>query len=67
MDILITKDGFQTLMDVVIFYLIRTYMMQQTSMMTTHVMMMIISKKTQSYTKQTSGNDFIPLVRVDAH
>ncbi len=66
-DILITKDGFQTLMDVDIFYLIRTNMMQQTLMMTTHVMMMIVSKKIESYTKRTLGNDFIPLVGVDAH
>jgi hypothetical protein len=51
----------------VIFYLIRTNMMQQTLMMTTHVMTIIVSKKIESYTKRTLGNDFIPLVGVDAH
>jgi hypothetical protein len=42
MDILITKDGFDILMNIVIIDLIHTSMVQQTSTTTTHVMMMAI-------------------------
>jgi hypothetical protein len=46
MDILITRDNFQTLMDIIIDYLIHTDMVQQTSMTTTHVAMMVAQEKT---------------------
>jgi hypothetical protein len=42
MDILITRDGFRTFMDVVIVDPIRTNMVQQTSTTTTHVIMMVV-------------------------
>jgi hypothetical protein len=41
MDILITKNNFQTLMDVVIIDPIHTNMVQRTSMMTSHVAMLV--------------------------
>jgi hypothetical protein len=61
MDILITRDSFWTLMDIIIDDLTHTDMVQQISMMTTHVAMMVTQEKTQSYVKQTLGDDFIPL------
>jgi hypothetical protein len=42
MDMLITRDNFRTLMDVVIVDLIHTDMVQQSSMTTTHAMMMVV-------------------------
>jgi len=45
-DILISKYGFRTLMDIVSVDLIRTYMMQWTLMMITHVVMMVTQEKT---------------------
>jgi len=45
MDILITKDDFWTLMDVIIANSIRTNMLQWTLMMITHVAMMAIQRK----------------------
>jgi len=61
MDILITKDGFWTLMDVIIANSIRTNMLQWTLMMITYVAMMAIQEKTWSYTKWAPCDDFIPL------
>jgi len=61
-DILITKDGFQTLMDIVIVDLIRRNMVLQTSTTITHAMMMVVQKKTRSYVDRTPNDDFIPLV-----
>jgi hypothetical protein len=49
MDILITKDGFQTLMDVIIVDSIHTNMVQRASTTMTHVMMMVAQEKTRSY------------------
>ncbi len=49
MNILITRDDFQTLMDIIIVDLTRTYMVQRTSTTTTHVTMLAIQEKTQSY------------------
>jgi len=60
-DILITKDNFWIVMDIVIADSICTNMVQQTSMMTTHVVMMVVHEKTRSYTEQAPSNDFIPL------
>jgi hypothetical protein len=59
-DILITKNGFQTLMDIIVVDSTCINMMQQVSTMTTHVMMMVVQEKTRSYVEQTQGNDFIP-------
>jgi glucose-6-phosphate 1-dehydrogenase len=60
-DILITRDNFQTLMDVVFANSIRTNMVQRASTTITHATMMATQKKTRSYTKQTPNDDFIPL------
>ncbi len=49
MDILITRDGFRTLMDVAIVDSIHIDMVQQTTTMTTHVAMMATQEKTRSY------------------
>jgi hypothetical protein len=49
MNILITRDDFQTLMDIIIVDLTRTYMVQRTSTTATHVTMLAVKKKTQSY------------------
>jgi hypothetical protein len=59
-DILITIDGFHTLMDIVIANLIRTNMVQQASMMTTHATMMVVQENTWSYAEQSPSDDFIP-------
>jgi len=61
-DILIIKDGFWTLMDVVIADVIHTNMMQWTLMTTTQIMMMAVREKTWWYAKWTLGDDFIPFV-----
>jgi hypothetical protein len=45
-DILITTDGFQTLMDVVITNPTHTDMVQRTLMMTIHTAMMVAQEKT---------------------
>jgi hypothetical protein len=60
MVILITKDDFWILMDIVIADLIHTDMVQWTSMMTSHVAMMVVQEKTWSYVKRTPSDDFIP-------
>jgi hypothetical protein len=62
MDIFITRDDFWTLMDVVIVVSTRINMAQRASTTTWHATMMVVQKKTQSYAKWTSNNDFIPLV-----
>jgi len=59
-DILITKDGLRTLMDVIIVDLIHTNMVQQALTTTTRAATMVAQKKTRSYVKQAPGNDFIP-------
>jgi hypothetical protein len=50
-DILITKDGLRTLMDVIIVDLIHTNMVQQPLTTTTHAATMVAQKKTRSYVK----------------
>jgi hypothetical protein len=60
MDILITKDNFWTLMDIVITNTTHTYIVQWMST-TTHATIMVVQKKTQSYVEWTSCDDFIPL------
>jgi hypothetical protein len=61
MDILITKNGFQTLMDVIITNPIYIDMVQQTLTTTIHVVMMVAQENTRSYVERALGNDFIPL------
>jgi hypothetical protein len=61
MDILITKNNFQTLMNVIIVDLTHTDMVQRTSIMTTHVMMLVVQDKNTTYVKRALGDDFIPL------
>jgi hypothetical protein len=62
LNILITKDKFQILMDVVIIDPIHIDLVQWTSTMIIHVTMMSAQEKTWSYTGRALGNDFIPLV-----
>jgi hypothetical protein len=62
MDIVITRDNFQTLMDVVIADLTCPYLVFHVLTTTVHASIFAAQNKTQSYTKQTLGNDFIPLV-----
>ncbi len=66
MDIPITKNSFQTLMDIIIDDSIHIDMVQQTSMMTTHAVMMVVQEKTRPYVKQTLGDDFIRLA-IETH
>jgi hypothetical protein len=61
-DILITKDNFQTLMDIDIVDMICTYMVLQTSTTITHAMMMVVQEKTRSYVERAPNDDFIALV-----
>jgi hypothetical protein len=60
MDLVITKDNFQTLMDVVIADLTRTNLMQCVSMTTLHVTTIVTQDKARSYTEQAPKDDFIP-------
>ncbi len=60
-DILIFRNDFQTLMDVIIANQIHIDMVQQTSTTTAHVAMMVVQEKTWSYAEQTLRNDFNPL------
>ncbi len=59
--IIIIRDNFQTLMDIVIVDPTHIDMVPQASMMTTHVVMMPTQEKTRSYVERALGNDFIPL------
>jgi hypothetical protein len=61
MDILINRNNFQTLMDVIIVNLICINMVQWTLTMTTFTTMMVAQEKTWSCIERTLGNDFIPL------
>jgi hypothetical protein len=60
-DIIITKDNFWTLANIVIGNPTRTDLAQWISTMTTYAMMMAAQDKARSYTKQVPRNDFIPL------
>jgi hypothetical protein len=62
MDIVIIKDSFCTLANVVIIDLTYRDLVQHVSMMTTHVAIIVTQDKAQSYTKEMPKNDFIPLV-----
>jgi hypothetical protein len=60
-DIVITKDNFQTLADVVIADLTRPNLVQRASMMTTHASTIVARNKAQSYIERALEGDFIPL------
>jgi hypothetical protein len=60
-DIIIIKDNFCTLADVVIVNLTRTNLVSCVSTTTMHVAIVADQNNAQSYTEQAQGNDFIPL------
>jgi hypothetical protein len=60
LDIVITKNGFQTLMDIVIADLTHTNMVQQILTMMTNAMMMVVQEMTQSYVERAPSDNFIP-------
>jgi len=62
MDIVITKDNFWTLANVIIGDLIHTNLVQCALVTTVHATIVTIQNKARSYTKWTLRNDFIPLV-----
>jgi hypothetical protein len=59
-DILIIRNGFRTLLDVIIVDMTHLNMVQQTSMTITHAMVMVVLEKSRTYAKRTLGDDFIP-------
>ncbi len=61
MDIVITRNNFQTLANIIIINLTCTNLAQRASMMTAHVIIVATQDKAQSYTPQVPGDDFIPL------
>jgi len=60
-DIVITRDSFQTLADVVIIDPTRPNLVQHVFTTITHAMIVVTQDKAQSYTKRMPGDDFIPL------
>ncbi len=58
-NILITKESFQTLMDIIIADSTHIYMVQPTLTTTIHTTMMGIQEKTWSYIEWALGDDFI--------
>jgi hypothetical protein len=60
MDVVITRDNFCTLANVVIVDLTRIDLVQHVLMMAVHVATIAIQDKAQSYTKRALGDDFIP-------
>ncbi len=61
MDIVITRNDFWTLANVVIADLTCANFVQHVLMIITHATTIAIQNKAQFYTKQTLGDDFIPL------
>jgi hypothetical protein len=59
-NIFITIDGFQTLMDIVIINPINPNMVQHASSTTTHAMTIVNQEKTKSYAKRASRDNFNP-------
>jgi hypothetical protein len=59
-DIVITKDNFHTLVDVVIVDLIHINLVQYALTTIMHATIIAAQNKAQSYTEQTPGDDFIP-------
>jgi hypothetical protein len=60
-NIFITKNGYQTLVNVVVNNLNFSNMVQHASSTTTHAATDVTQKKTRSYTKRALGDNFIPL------
>ncbi len=60
MDIVIIKDDFQTLVNVVIVDSTHTNLVQRVSMTTLHATIVATKYKARSYSKWTPGDDFIP-------
>ncbi len=60
-DIVITKDGFWTLVDIVIADLTRTNLVQCALTTTTHATTIVPQNKAPSYIEWTLKDDFIPL------
>jgi hypothetical protein len=61
MDIVISKDGFWTLVDVVIVNLTCIDLVQHALMTIMHASIVVAQDKARSYTKQAPRDDFIPL------
>jgi hypothetical protein len=61
MDIVITKNSFRTLTDVVVVNPTRINLVQHVSTMTMHAVIVTLQNKAQSYIEQVLGDDFIPL------
>ncbi len=61
MDIVIIRDNFQTLANVVITNLIRSNLVQYAWTTIAHATIVVIQDKARACTKQTLGDDFIPL------
>jgi hypothetical protein len=62
MDIVITRNSFQTLVDIIIVNPTCTNLVQHALMMTMHVTTIATQNKAQSYTQRAPIDDFIPLV-----
>jgi hypothetical protein len=60
MDIVITRDNFQTLANIIIVDLIHPYLVQCASM-TTHAVTIVVHDKAQFHIEQALRDDFIPL------
>jgi hypothetical protein len=60
-DVVITRDNFCTLANVVIADLTHIDLVQHALMMAAHVATIAIQYKAQSYTKRAPRDDFIPL------
>jgi hypothetical protein len=60
-DIVITRDSFQTLANVVIIDSTRPNLVEHVFTIITHATIVAAQDKAQSYTKRTPRDDFIPL------
>jgi hypothetical protein len=61
MDIVITRNSFQTLANIVIVNLTHIDLVQCALTMIVHAIIVVAQDKAQSYIERTLGNDFIPL------
>ncbi len=61
MDIVITRNNFQTLTNIVIANPTHTNLVQHTSTTIVHATIVVTQDKTQSYTERMPRDDFIPL------
>jgi hypothetical protein len=60
-DIVITRNNFQTLVSIIIINPTCTNLVQCASTMIAHVATVATQDNARSYTQQVQGNDFIPL------